>query len=96
MSERVTRHAPQSPCCGYAMDAASPAAGTDDNATPGPGDFSVCMRCGGFLRFGTGLALRVCTRADIDEMGDEVFLQLQRTAEVVRSSRWQRLMRGRR
>ena len=93
---RVTRHAPQSPCCGYLMDAAFPAAGTDDNATPEPGDFSVCTRCGEFLRFGAELDLRVCTRADIDETGDEFFLQLQQTAQLIRSNWWQRLIRGRR
>jgi hypothetical protein len=40
------------PCCGYMVDSASDPNG---DATPEPGDFSICLRCGAILQFGPDL-----------------------------------------
>lgn len=50
------------PACGYVIDRASSVEG---DATPTPGDFSVCMDCGAVLRFDAALRVRLAS-------GDEV------------------------
>jgi hypothetical protein len=51
-----TRHSKQ-PCpkCNTNLDCATGA--YNKNATPSPGDFSICIICGTILRYGEGLKL---------------------------------------
>jgi hypothetical protein len=47
-------------------------------ATPKPGDFSICFRCGHVMAFDPGLKLRALTGAEIVELaGDQRLVKLQ-------------------
>lgn len=55
--------ASECPCCGYFLDAATPA-DNDNNHRPTPGDVSVCIDCGAMLYFNTELQLAVVPDKD--------------------------------
>jgi hypothetical protein len=50
------------PYCGYFVDRASGV--RDWNSRPDPGDFSICMSCGGVMRFNPNMTLRKITALD--------------------------------
>lgn len=54
------------PACGYRLDAAMDAAGSD--AAPGPGDFTVCFGCGAVLRYTDELGVRLVKEDEIDAL----------------------------
>jgi len=69
MDIRTTRMpATSCPSCGYPLDAASDIQG---DATPSPGDLSMCIRCTSFLTFKDDLTLRLMTLEEIAELPDD-------------------------
>lgn len=59
MDDGLTLHPPaRCPGCGYKLDACTPAPGTPA-VPPGPGDVTICARCGQILVFGTGMTPRL-------------------------------------
>lgn len=73
-----TTRVPTSRClhCGRVNDAATP---VDDNATPEPGNITVCFVCGHIMAFDTEMKLRELTISEILEVaGDERILAVQR------------------
>ena len=60
--------------CGYRMDAAS---SMFDDATPSPGDFTVCINCGKVMRFGPQLELQDVPTEDMLAIPAEVAHQIR-------------------
>lgn len=62
---------PPSPCpaCGKVMDAAGDPA--DEGRVPLPGDYSFCMYCSAFLKFGPGMELLEVPDEELDAMDDD-------------------------
>lgn len=54
------------PACGYVMDDATAADGS--NVWPEPGDFSLCLRCGEVLVYNGQMTVRRATNAEINEL----------------------------
>lgn len=77
------------PACGTTLDAASNLGGAP--ARPGPGDFSVCIRCGTLLRYvetpEKGLTLDTVTR-ELAEKGldPESFRSLVAASEWIKAN----------
>lgn len=72
------------PTCGYEMDSAS---SVGRKATPKPGDFSLCMRCGAVLRFDAELRLEPATSDELTELDEEGRTTLLRAQAVIRKLR---------
>lgn len=66
MSEGIRLPVDHCPACGTLLDAASGVRGED--IIPGPGDLSVCIRCGQMLIFNQRLRLRKATEKDLEEL----------------------------
>jgi hypothetical protein len=63
---KTTRHGwITCPACSYRMDCSTPLEG---NATPKPGDFTLCISCGELLQYGKGL--------QFEAIPDDDFLKL--------------------
>lgn len=64
---RETTEVPGTPCpaCGTRLDLAS---SVDHCELPEPGSYSICYKCGEFLRFDEGLALKRATAEDMLEL----------------------------
>jgi hypothetical protein len=78
----TTRTAKQScPGCGYRFDAHSQA--RDGDATPQPGDLTVCINCGGALVFGANLRVRPLTEAELSEIDPATLKLLSDTTAAV-------------
>lgn len=76
---KINIEVPPSPCanCNELNDRAS----TFYDATPNPGDFSLCAYCGHLMVFADDLTLRNPTDAEMQEMAGDpriIALQLQR------------------
>lgn len=69
------------PHCGYLMDAASNADAS--KAAPVPGDYSVCLNCGEFLRFGSRLRLGRLTRQQLEDVPVDVLIELGRIRATI-------------
>ena len=68
------------PWCGYKIDAASSADPRDPEATPSPGDFSICLECASPLFFTEGLGLRKPTPEEERMLNrDPVYRRARRT-----------------
>jgi hypothetical protein len=65
---RTTALAKQDACpfCGHTLDAVTAGPESPD-ATPEPGDYSVCIKCASLMVFGDGLKVRAPTEAEQDE-----------------------------
>lgn len=70
------------PICGHAFDAH---ASVDSDEAPQPGDFTVCIKCAGWLKFGVDLKLCQLAAADILSMEPETHTQLRRISRAVRA-----------
>jgi hypothetical protein len=82
-----------SPCghCGEMLDGASAGPG----AVPGPGDLTMCIKCGGFNRFDDEMLLAKVTDEDIDELDDAgTRTQLRDAQALLRHYRAQSEMGG--
>lgn len=51
--------------CGYILDAVTGVSGAD---TPREGDFSLCAKCGSFLKYEKGLTLREFTHDELVDL----------------------------
>jgi len=69
------------PHCGYPMDVASNADASKE--APVPGDYSVCLSCGAFLRFGSRLRLSRLTKQQLEDMPADMLLELGRIRAAV-------------
>lgn len=93
MSRRMKSHrlAPAlCPHCGYLMDAAS---GIDGKGDPVPGDWSLCLRCGGALLFDADLRPALPPLGAFEALKWEsprVFAKMMRGRELVQ----QQIKRG--
>ena len=73
------------PCCGYLMNAAS---SVDDNThAPVPGDYSVCLQCGAFLRFGSRLRLGRISKLEMEQMDADTLMELSRVQRAISTMR---------
>ena len=83
---------PLGPCpiCGHECDAASAIGDPAIFAEPKPGDYTVCIECGGWLKFGQGLNLKRLTEQDILNMKNEEHDQLTAVTKAVREIEVQR------
>jgi hypothetical protein len=66
------------------MDRASCVNSKGSYAEPSAGDYTVCIRCGGWLAFKKDLTLRKLDAMDIRDMPNEAHLALVRVSRVVK------------
>jgi hypothetical protein len=85
MSEQAARF-PQTKCpiCEHHIDAASHVSEPGIFARPSAGDFTVCIECGGWLKFDAGLALVRLNEFDIMEMTTEEHEALRTTTQIIK------------
>jgi len=70
------------PVCGYHMDHA---ASVGTKAKPTPGDFSLCLDCGAFLRFDKTLQLVLATDAELEsDLNPKSFATAKRAQNLIR------------
>lgn len=81
------------PWCGHKLDAASHVSEPGIFAEPHPGDFNVCINCGGWLRFGSGMKLRRVNEQDILVISNEEHEMLTAITKAVRAIENQRAER---
>lgn len=75
------------PSCGVVMDAATIVSRKAGGATPRPGDFSLCLYCLSFLRYGEGLELNGLGPDDyMDLAGDQRAFSVLVRARAVAAS----------
>lgn len=58
------------PCCKSLLDGASQISG-DEQIAPKEGDYTVCIKCGAFLRFGETLDIIELTPEDFERLLEE-------------------------
>lgn len=73
------------PVCRYEMDAASCL--ENDAAVPGPGDLTICMKCGKILVFADKMELRVPSISKLMNLPKETDAQLTTMQKVIRQER---------
>jgi len=78
------------PMCEHKIDAASHISEPGIFAEPHEGDFTVCIECGGWLRFGKGLKLKRLDENDILNMNGEEHDALSAVTKAVRGVQAQR------
>jgi hypothetical protein len=72
------------PCCGYAVDSATIVGA--DTVRPQAGDFSVCLRCGTWLRFADDVgALRMLTAEDWLDIDEPNHALLTKATALIRA-----------
>lgn len=78
---------PESTCpiCGYMFDAASHP--IDENATPKPGDLSLCLKCGELMVFKADMTLVQAGFKDVMDLKTKEFMLLSRTQKLIREKR---------
>ena len=83
-NRRSSMRIPNSVCpyCGYYMDAATGI--QNSKITPNPDNFSICLSCGGLMRFDATLKLRVCTEADKLELELPQAAMIHRAQALIR------------
>jgi hypothetical protein len=97
MREMRQARTPPSDClsCGYRMDAAGPAYERD--ATPRPGDITMCLACGHLMAFERGMTLRDLTPEEqADAQTDPRILKLLEVHRRMKRQMGKRWPRGRR
>jgi hypothetical protein len=72
------------PVCGSQHEAVTGM--SDPRAAPSVGDYSVCIYCGTFLRFGPGLVPAELTVEDVAALTDQERIDLQRARRAVLGS----------
>lgn len=83
---KTTRTAPVScPECGYAMDAHTSANPNEPNATPSPGDYTVCIECAAILLFTPEMKMRTTTLRERNDAPLQV-LSVVRAVTLVNAS----------
>ena len=72
------------PCCGYIVDSAS-VIGSNKPLVPKKGDFTICLRCGSWLRFtdATG-AVRPFEAEDILDLDADQISNMRRVSALIR------------
>jgi hypothetical protein len=87
MSERLYTTRPQPcPCCGHPLNASTARLFNGAGGGPEAGDFTICIRCAGLLRFGEGLVLREATEEDLWPVSFEDRGQLEALQRAVLAS----------
>lgn len=65
---RTTRLPPSAcPYCGHAIDCVTVGPGESQDATPRPGDITICIRCSAILAFDPLLAVRKPTADELED-----------------------------
>lgn len=82
MKETFTHPHARCPWCRTKLDAASDPVG---DATPKPGDLSVCINCAAMLTFGDDLKLRALSAKEIAALPIDTARELVRYAMAVRT-----------
>lgn len=72
----------RNPCCGYMVDHAT-VIGERYPVVPKPGDFSVCIGCGGWLRYIEDGATRLFDAEDILDLDAEQISLLRRATAAI-------------
>jgi hypothetical protein len=78
---KTTRHKPsQCPYCGHLIDASTSA----EDASPGPGDVTVCLNCREIVVFADDMSLRLPTEQELIEVAgnDKVLAVLLALADI--------------
>lgn len=71
------------PTCGVVVDGAT-VIGQREDVRPNPGDFTLCVYCLSFLRYGEGLSLKLLSAEDYKELaGDQKALGILIKARMV-------------
>ena len=78
------------PICGHEIDAASTISEPGIFAEPNPGDYTACIKCGGWLKFGPKLKLLRLDEWDIVAMSNEEHEALTAVTKAVRGIEAQR------
>lgn len=73
------------PRCKIPIDAATTVAGDDQN--PKAGDYTICVECGGWLRFTDDLDVRSVTADEITRMPRSLMLAFARTSLACKIAR---------
>lgn len=77
------------PTCGSRLDAATGIGEEAEAKGPRPGDFSVCMRCGTFLRFDDECEPQLALESDLAELDQATRATMERAQKVFRrAGRW--------
>lgn len=69
------------PACDHLVDAAT---STQGEATPSPGDLSVCVYCAAVLEFADDLRLTLMTQEQVDALEPEIRAAVTSARSVVR------------
>jgi hypothetical protein len=72
------------PCCGKEIDAVT-GIGEGKRDTPNPGDFTICLYCGAWLRFTTELQVRRFEAEDILDLEAEHISMMRKATALIRS-----------
>jgi hypothetical protein len=81
-SKRIEPHT--LPCCGKEIDAVT-RFGEGIRNDPSPGDFTVCVYCGAWLRFTVELRARMFEAEDILDLEAEQISMLRKATRLIRS-----------
>lgn len=73
------------PVCGYRFDSATHL--LDKNARPGPGDLSLCMKCGELMVYQKDMTLIQANLDDVTGLELEQFLMLDAAQKMIREKR---------
>lgn len=75
------------PVCKYTLDAATD---PKSNATPSPGDATVCINCASFLMFGDGMKLREMTLEEVAQCDADTLAGLKNARRHIEQLRGRR------
>ena len=83
MPDHINLPASTCPHCGYELDAASNADGTDQQ--PEPGAISLCIKCQEILEFDEDLQLIAATEETLDSIDDETMATINDIRAMLRA-----------
>ncbi len=69
------------PLCGITLDMATSVEGEH---IPNPGDYSICIGCVGWLKYGSDMELQPVSKLDIQSMDKDLLLDLERHSKTLR------------
>jgi hypothetical protein len=72
------------PCCGKQVDSVT-SIGEGKRFTPKPGDFTICVYCGAWLRFTADMKERIFEAEDILDLEAEQISMMRKASGLVRS-----------
>lgn len=81
----MTTRLPETTCLGCGKSADAVSAPMDDDATPSPGDVTICIYCGYLMAFADDLSYRGLTEEEMDELDLFEISRIQRARKKVMS-----------